>query len=68
MLGGTGRLSDIPETVESPALSLKSIDNIERCDGLALRVLSVGDSITDNTLEESLQDTTSLFVNHFETC
>lgn len=42
------------ETVESAALALQSIDDIERGDGLALGVLSVGDCITDDTLEEGL--------------
>jgi len=46
------------------ALSLQSIDNVERCDGLALGVFSVCDSITDDTFEEGLEDTTGLFVDH----
>lgn len=52
------------ETIQSTALALQSIDNIEGGDGLALGVLSVGDSITDDALEEGLQNTTGLFVNH----
>jgi hypothetical protein len=28
-------------------------------------VLSVGDGIADNALEESLEDTTGLFVDHY---
>jgi len=47
------------------ALSLESIDNIEGGDGLALGVLSVGDSVTDDTFEEGLQDTAGFFVNHW---
>jgi hypothetical protein len=42
------------ETVEGTALALEGVDNIEGCDGLALGVLSVGDGITDDTLEEGL--------------
>lgn len=42
------------ETVEGTALALESVDNIERCDGLALGVFGVGDGITDDTLEEGL--------------
>ena len=42
------------ETVQSAALSLQSIDDIERGDGLALGVLSVGDGVTDDTLQEGL--------------
>ena len=36
------------------SLSLESIDNIKGGDSLALGVLSVGDSITNNTLKECL--------------
>ena len=46
------------------ALALESVDNIEGGDGLALGVLSVGDGITDDTLEEGLEDTTGLLVDH----
>jgi hypothetical protein len=52
------------ETVEGAALSLEGIDNIERCHCLSLGVLGVGDGITDDTLEEGLQDTTGLLVDH----
>jgi hypothetical protein len=52
------------ETVEGAALPLESVDNVERGDGLALGVLSVGDGVTDNTLEEGLEDTTGLLVDH----
>jgi hypothetical protein len=52
------------ETVKGTALALEGVDNIEGGDGLALGVLSVGDSITNDTLEEGLQNTTGLFVDH----
>jgi hypothetical protein len=52
------------ETVEGTALALEGVDDIEGSDGLALGVLSVGDSVTDDTLEEGLKDTTGLFVDH----
>jgi len=52
------------ETVQGAALSLQCVDNVEGCDGLALGVLSVGDGVTDDTLEESLEDTASLFIDH----
>jgi hypothetical protein len=45
-------------------LSLKSVDNIERCDSLSLGVFSVGDGITNDALEERLENTTGLFVDH----
>jgi hypothetical protein len=49
---------------ELTALALESVDDVERSDGLALGVLSVGDSVTDDTLEEGLEDTTGLLVDH----
>lgn len=52
------------ETVQSAALSLESVDDIEGGDGLSLGVLSVGDGVSDDTLEEGLQDTASLLVDH----
>ncbi len=53
------------ETIESTALSFESIDNVEGGDGLALGVFSVGDGVTDNTLEEGLEDTAGFFVDHW---
>ena len=52
------------ETIKSTALALESVNNVERCNSLALGVLSIGDSIADNALEEGLQDTASLLVDH----
>ena len=52
------------ETVQSAALSLESVDDIEGGDGLSLGVLGVGDSVSDDTFEEGLQDTASLLVDH----
>lgn len=52
------------ETVEGTALSLQSVDNVERRDRLALGVLGVCDGVADDTLEEGLQDTTGLLVDH----
>ena len=52
------------ETVEGPALALEGVDHVEGGDGLALGVLGVGDGITDDTLEEGLEDTTGLLVDH----
>ena len=42
------------EAVKSAALSLECVDDIEGGDGLALGVLSVGDGVTNDTLEEGL--------------
>ena len=52
------------ETVEGTALALEGVDNVEGGDGLALGVLGVGDGIPDDALEEGLEDTTRLFVDH----
>jgi len=52
------------EPVKSTALALESIDNVEGGDSLALGVLSVGDSVTDDGLEERLENTTGFFVDH----
>ena len=54
------------EAVERAALPLERVDDVEGGDGLALGVLGVGDSITDDALEEGLKDTTGLFVDHCE--
>jgi len=52
------------ETVKGAALALEGVDDVEGGDSLALGVLSVGDGVTDDTLEEGLQYTTGLFVDH----
>ena len=45
-------------------MSLESVDNVEGGDGLALGVLSVGDSVTDDTLKEGLENTAGFLVDH----
>jgi hypothetical protein len=45
-------------------LSLESVDDVKRRDRLPLGVLSVGDSVTDDGLEEGLEDTAGLLVDH----
>jgi hypothetical protein len=52
------------EAVKGAALTLEGVDNVERSDGLALGVLSVGNSIADDTLEEGLENTAGLLVDH----
>ena len=52
------------ETVKGAALTLQGVDDVEGGDGLALGVLSVGDGVTDDTLEEGLEDAAGLFVDH----
>jgi hypothetical protein len=51
------------ETVQSAALSLQGVDDVQRGDSLALGVLSVGDSITDDALKEGLEDSAGLLVD-----
>ncbi len=52
------------EAVQGAALPLQSVDHIKRRDSLPLSMLSVGNSIADDALEERLENTTSLLVNH----
>ena len=51
------------EAVKSPALSLESIDDIHGSHGLAPGVLSVGDSVPHDVLEESLEDLPGIVVD-----
>ena len=46
-------------------MALERVDDVERRDGLSLGVLGVGDGVADDTLEEGLEDTTGLFVDHW---
>lgn len=52
------------ETVQGTALALEGVDDVKGGDGLALGVLSVGDGVTDDTLEEGLEDRAGLLVDH----
>ena len=45
-------------------MSLESVDDVESGDSLSLGVLSVGDGVTDNVLEEGSEDVSGLFVDH----
>ena len=51
------------EAVEGLALPLEGIDNIHGSDGLPAGVLGVGDRVTDDVLEEHLEDTAGLLVD-----
>ena len=51
------------ESVQGASLALESVDDVHGGDGLAFGMLGVGDGITDDVLEEHLQDTTGLFVD-----
>ena len=56
----TRRLST--ETVEGSALSLQGVDDIEGGNSLPLGVFGVGDRVSDDVLEEDLQDTSGLWI------
>ena len=47
-------------------MSLEGVDDVERRDRLALGVLRVGDGVTDDTLEEGLEDSAGLLVDHWK--
>ena len=51
------------ETVQGTSLSLESVDNVHGRDGLPLGVFGVGNSVTDNVLEENLKNTSGFFVD-----
>ena len=44
------------ETVEGSSLAFQGIDDVHGSDGLSLGVLAVGDGVTDDVLEEDLED------------
>ena len=51
------------ETVQGAALALERVDDIHGGDGLSASVLGVGHGITDDVLEEDLEDTAGLLVD-----
>ena len=51
------------EAVEGTALALEGVDDVEGRDGLAAGVLGVGDGVTDDVLEEGLEDSAGLLVD-----
>ena len=51
------------EAVEGTALTFQSVDDVHGGDGISLGVLGVCYCVTDDVLEEHLQDTTGLFVD-----
>lgn len=51
------------ETVEGAALSLQGMDDVKSSDGLAASMLGVGDGVTNDVLQEHLQDTAGLLVD-----
>ena len=51
------------ESVEGAALALERVDDVHGGDGLAAGVLGVGHGVTDDVLEEDLEDTAGLLVD-----
>ena len=51
------------ESVQGSSLSLESIDDIHGSHGLPLGMFSVGDSISDDILQEDLEDSSGFFVD-----
>ena len=51
------------EAVEGLALALERVHDVERRDGLAARVLGVRHGVTDDVLEEDLEDAAGLLVD-----
>ena len=51
------------EAVEGLALALEGVDDVHGRDGLAAGVLGVGDGVTDDVLEEDLEDAAGLLVD-----
>ena len=60
-LGWLNRLTT--ETVQGAALAFKGMYHIQSSYGLATSMLSVGNSVTDDVLQEHFQDTTSFLVD-----
>ena len=52
------------EPIESTALTLQSIYNVQRGNCLALRVLGVSDGIADDGFKERLEDATGFLIDH----
>ncbi len=51
------------EAVQGPALPLEGVHHVEGRHSLAAGVLGVGDSITDDVLQEDLENSTGLLVD-----
>ena len=63
LLSSRGRGCLSSESVEGSSLSLQGVDDVHGGDGLSAGVLGVGDGITDDVLEEHLEDTSGLLVD-----
>ena len=51
------------ETVDGSALSLEGVDDVHGGDGFSSGVLSVGDCVSDDALQESLEDLSGVVID-----
>ena len=51
------------ETIDGSALSLEGVDNVHGSHGFSSGVLSVGDGISDDSLEEALEDLSGVIID-----
>ncbi len=51
------------ESVEGTSLAFQGVDDVHGGDGLPLGVFAVGDCVTDDILQENLEDTAGFFVD-----
>ena len=61
--GRHGLCRSSSETVDGSSLSLEGIDDVHGSDGLSPGVLSVGDGISDDSLEEALEDLSGVIID-----
>ena len=62
-MGDNGLCRSSSETIDGSSLSLESIDDVHGSDGLSSGVLSVGDGISDDSLEEALKDLSGVIID-----
>ena len=60
---GYSKLLHVTETINSRSVALQGIDNVHSGNCLTVRVLGVGSSITEDTLEELTEGITSLLID-----
>ena len=59
----TMRCKSTSETIDGSALSLECVDDVHSGDGLSPGVLSVGDGVSDDSLEEALEDLSGVIID-----
>ena len=51
------------ETIDGSALSLEGVNDVHSSDGFSAGVFSVGDGVSDNAFEESLEDLSGVVID-----